>query len=585
MSEPVETTEETTRTLYGIPIDLLKLVLTLVLSYPFCGILKRLPDDKPIYKQIFCLSVSAFYLLGIFDLKDGLKTLLISSLTTYGLAKYVKNPLMPWIVFAFVMTHLTYSHVERYRNPLNAGNVDVTGAQMVLVMKLSAFAWNVHDGRQSQSELSPIQQDRALPRLPSLFDFLTYVFFFPSMLIGPSFDYAEFRRWLDLSMFENSNNNTTNVNQLKQKRKIPRSGRVATKKAIEGVAWIVLWLVLSTKFAPELLLSDWFVSKNIIFRIFYLWPLGFSYRLKYYGAWSLAEGSCILSGLSYNGKNPAGKNKWDRVRNIDPWRFETGQNTFTLLETWNMNTNKWLKTYVYLRVARKGRKPGFKSTLVTFLTSAFWHGISPGYYLTFVTGAFMQTCGKYSRRYIRPFFLTQDLSGPGPYKKYFDIATYISTQLIMGYAVQPFILLTFRDSVEAWKRVYFYGHVGLFTMVLVFSNKKIRKTVEAKLQARKQSLSKLDQIRFKAEHARAKRNPEELQKLAAEATAITGSSEKIKDYESPSLGIPQDDIELKNLKQEAEEDFLELKNDLEDFRRRRGLALDNTSSVRRSRRT
>lgn len=73
---------------------------------------------------------------------------------------------MPWVSFVFLMGHMLVSHIYRelYSQP---GVVDVTGAQMVLVMKvrrhmglwygqermlmwvmqLTAFCWSVHDGR------------------------------------------------------------------------------------------------------------------------------------------------------------------------------------------------------------------------------------------------------------------------------------------------------------------------------------------------------------------------------------------------------------------------------------------------------
>ncbi|KAK9240740.1 MBOAT, membrane-bound O-acyltransferase family-domain-containing protein [Lipomyces kononenkoae] len=542
----------------GLPTDPLKLFLTFLLSYPFCAVLKRLPDSQPIYKQLFCLSVSLFYLLGVFSLWDGLRTLLISTLGTYAIAKYVKSPLMPWIVFVFVMGHLTVKHVERYFNPLWDSEVDITGAQMVLVMKLSAFGWNVHDGRRPPAELSPIQKDRALTTLPPIVDYLTYVFYFPSLLIGPSFDYAEFRRWLDFSMFDSESTAQQPMNgkgRKVRKRKIPRSGRVAARKALEGVFWIGLWVGLGTIFSSKYILSDEFRGRSFLFRVLYLWPLGFSYRVKYYGAWSLTEGACILSGLGYNGIDPAtNKRKWDRVKNIDAYRFETGQNTYTLLETWNMNTNKWLKTYVYLRVTPKGKKPGFNSTLITFLTSAFWHGVSPGYYLTFVTGAFMQSSGRAARRYIRPLFLTPDLSQAGPYKAYYDVLTYVGTQLTMAYAVQPFVLLTFSDSMKAWRAVYFYIHIILFTMTAIFSTKSVTKKIELMLAARTKTASKLEQLRFEIEKARAKRAPSEL------------VGREVEEVHEPSLGIPDNSIE--ESVEAIQMDLAELKSDLEQFKRR-----------------
>jgi len=108
----------------------------------------------------------------------------------------------------------------------------------------------------------------------------------------------------------------------------------------------------------------------------------------------MAEGACILSGIGFNGYKHDGSVRWDRVTNVSPLALETAQNNKELLEAWNQNTNKWLKNYVYLRVTPRGKKPGFRSAMATFITSAFWHGFYPGYYLTFITAGLVQTCGK-----------------------------------------------------------------------------------------------------------------------------------------------------------------------------------------------
>lgn len=125
----------------------------------------------------------------------------------------------------------------------------------------------------------------------------------------------------------------------------------------------------------------------------------------------MSEGACILSGLGYNGVDANGKGRWDRVTNVDPVALELAQNTKAYFEAWNQNTNKWLKNYVYLRVTPKGKKPGFRSSIATFTTSgknfhrvsrythtenflAMWHGISPGYYMAFITASFVQTAAK-----------------------------------------------------------------------------------------------------------------------------------------------------------------------------------------------
>ena len=130
-------------------------------------------------------------------------------------------------------------------------------------------------------------------------------------------------------------------------------------------------------------------------RVWILHMLGFTTRTKYYGVWDLTEGACILSGLGFKSVDPTtGKVSWDRLRNVSPWEVESAQNCRAYLGGWNINTNNWLRNYVYLRVTPRGKKPGFRASMATFVTSAFWHGFYPGYYLTFVLASFVQTVAK-----------------------------------------------------------------------------------------------------------------------------------------------------------------------------------------------
>lgn len=91
----------------GLPADPLKIILCLVLSYPLAVILKRLPDSKPQWKNIYIISVSLFFLVGVFNLWAGIRTLFISCAGTWLLSKYMQGPLMPWVNFVFIMGHMS----------------------------------------------------------------------------------------------------------------------------------------------------------------------------------------------------------------------------------------------------------------------------------------------------------------------------------------------------------------------------------------------------------------------------------------------------------------------------------------------
>jgi lysophospholipid acyltransferase len=123
----------------GLPTDHLKLIFILYATVPLCGVLKRLPVNNRHYKNIFNIAylhsytfyvnyrISLFLLVGVFDLWTGLWTILISAIGTYVLTFQLKGPMMPWIVFAFVMGQMSISQLIRqiYRTPDDV--IDYTG--------------------------------------------------------------------------------------------------------------------------------------------------------------------------------------------------------------------------------------------------------------------------------------------------------------------------------------------------------------------------------------------------------------------------------------------------------------------------
>lgn len=373
----------------------MKLIFSFLLSYPLAGLLKRVPDSKPWAKNVFTIVVSLFYLLGLFDLGNGLIVLLINACGAYTIAKYVDGPMMPWINFVFLMGYMSVSHI--YRQLLaDPTVVDITGAQMVMVMRLTAFCWNVHDGQLLEKDLTEYQRDRAIKQMPSLLNYFGFVFFFPSLMVGPAFDYNDYQRYVTTTMFDLPPGvDPSKAPPTRKKRRIPRSGRPAMFKLVIGLVWILAFLQVAGLYYPEYMLAPEFMQHSFIYRVFVLHMVGLVTRMKYYGVWSLTEGACILSGIGYNGVDPVtGKASWDRLQNVKPFGIELAQNTHAYLGNWNINTNNWLRNYMYLRVTPKGKKPGFRASLATFVTSAFWHGFYPGYYMAFVLASFHQYIAK-----------------------------------------------------------------------------------------------------------------------------------------------------------------------------------------------
>ncbi|KAH7349539.1 membrane-bound O-acyltransferase domain-containing protein [Plectosphaerella cucumerina] len=469
----------------GTPSDDLKLVFSWLISYPLAGLLKTIPDSRPDLKNGYVILISLVYLVGLFDLWSGVQTLVISAAGSYAIAKFLRHsPLMPWIGFVFLMGHLSVNQIAR-QIAGNPPSVDITGAQMVLVMKLSAFCWNVADGLLPEKVLTDHQKSTRLRELPSLLDFAGFVFFFPSLMGGPTFEFAEYQRFLDTTMFNLPPNlDASKKPPVRKKRKVPRSGTPAAWKAASGLMWIGLFVPMTGWYHPSVLTGPGLLDYGLLRRIWIFYCVGLTARMKYYGAWSLAEGACILTGLGYNGVDPiTGKVSWNRLQNIDPRGVELAQNVRGFLGSWNMNTNKWLRNYVYLRVTPHGKKPGFRASMITFTTSALWHGFYPGYYMTFVLASLLQTVAKNFRRQVRPFFLHPVSGLPTPKKRIYDILSFLTTQITMSFAVAPFLVLSFSGSVLAWSRVYFFVVIGVL-VTMGFFHSPAKQYLREKLEAR-----------------------------------------------------------------------------------------------------
>lgn len=490
------------------------------------------------------------------------------------IAAKIDSPFMPWIGFVFLMGHMSVSHIIRQRTN-DPSAADITGAQMVMVMKLTAFCWNVQDGRLPDSELSDFQKEHAIRTLPKLLDFTGYFLFFPALMAGPAFDYCDYSRYISTTMFTLPPGvDPSKAPPTRKKRKIPRSGTPATIKGIIGSLWIFAFLKFSAWYPLSLYLSDDFLNYGFLRRIWLLYMLGLTTRMKYYGVWSLSEGGCILAGIGYNGIDPAtGRAKWDRLTNIKPMEVELAQNTRAFLGGWNLNTNNWLRNYMYLRVTPKGKKPGFRATLATFVTSAFWHGFFPGYYLAFVLASLLQTIAKSTyiltamnvgsttnmstdaRRLIRPLFMTPDGKQPLPSKRYYDIFTWFLTQIIFAYTVAPFIILSFSGTMLVWSRVYYYALIGVALSFAAFSRSLPIRHHLQKMQAARQPSSSTDNIEKVAK--------EEVEAdLKRRQSSLSMSSNASSLRKAPTLGIA-DDPEA-----EVDEIVREVKQEIEERRRR-----------------
>ncbi|KAI9512706.1 MBOAT, membrane-bound O-acyltransferase family-domain-containing protein [Russula earlei] len=465
----------------GASLDQVKLITCLLVSYPLGSLFIRIPPAQPTLRHLFSILVSSFYFLPVFNHTIPFLSFIGDVLVTYFVALTVQGPRMPWIVFCIMMGHLFFNHIERalYGDPFD-GSYNMTGPQMVLVMKMTTFAWNVWDGRRPVEDLDKWQKVMRVTKFPSLLEFLGYSLYFPGVLVGPYLEYATYASLVNGTLFDATGGDADPHRPIPNGRK-----RTAYRKMLFALGYLGTYMAVGPKYSYHTSLTDWFLQQNLPYRVLVVQIAGFVERCKYYGVWTLTEGASVLTGLGFTGYGPSGAATWNGAANVIVWNMEVPDNFKMLVDSWNINTSVWLRECVYKRVTPKGKKAGFRSSMLTYLTSAVWHGVSPGYYLMFLLSGFATTVARLSRSTIRPLVLSPGSEPAGRSganirdakpsqspaslpKTAYDVAGTVCTLLVINFASVAFVLLYLSDCIEAWRRLRWYGLWMIFGTMTFF---------------------------------------------------------------------------------------------------------------------
>jgi len=439
----------------GFPEDQLKTVLCMLAAYPIAFIFKSFPNI-PALKHFFSIALGIFFCIYTLGRWSWLH-LFGSSLVAYLILLLASPKISHKLVFFWAMGYITLSHIYRLYTDYLGWSLDYTGPQMLLTLKLSSLGWNYYDGVANKNATDK-QKAYAITKLPNLLEFYGWVFFFPSLLAGPAIEISEYLSYINLSMFKSV---PENKNRRQEDYVIP-STIWPTMVVLGRTLIITVGLLASALYFPHsLLLSESFKATPFFQRIILLHIVISLVRFKYYFAWLLAEGSCLATGLGYNGVDKNGNMLFDRCTNVWVLKVEVASNVRDMSNYWNIGTAVWLRKYIYERVQHKN---SLVPLLATYVTSAFWHGFYPGYYLFFITGGILTEIAREARRRIRPRFLKLDGTkevGIQPWKTVYDVTGTILIELALSYTGPAFLFLSWEKSLEAWAVFHYLGHVAI----------------------------------------------------------------------------------------------------------------------------
>lgn len=252
------------------------------------------------------------------------------------------------------------------------------------------------------------------------------------------------------------------------------------KRFTIGLMYLATFTLLQPKVKGSFLATAEYDQKSFFYKLCYAIATTKVNVMKYQAVWLIAEGSCIITGLGYNGRSTDGRVRWDGCSNVHLLLFECAYTFQHVIDAFNLKTNQWMFRYLYKRLRFLGNK-----LLSHFLTLAFvalWHGIEPGFFLCFI-GEFavivmeQQLLG-FCRRVIRTPF--EDFS---PLFKIPIILLGVCLRLSgVAFFLVPFLLRRLDLSHKAWLSLYYIGPVvvGIWFVLYPFALKPLARVPKIK---------------------------------------------------------------------------------------------------------
>ncbi|XP_028909387.1 lysophospholipid acyltransferase 1 [Ornithorhynchus anatinus] len=398
-----------------------------------------------IYFLIFCFG---WYSIHIFVLV----------VLCYGIMVTVSTANIHRYSFVVAMGYLTMCHISRiYIFHYGILTTDFSGPLMIVTQKITTLAFQVHDGLGQRAEdLTSEQQQLAVRSRPSFLEYSSYLLNFMSVIAGPCSNYKDYIAFIEgrhvLMKLMDVNWKAKGYARLPDP---SPTGAVMHKLAVTLVS-LLFFLTLSKTFSVSCLVDDWFVNKaSFLSRLCYLYVVMQASKPKYYFAWTLADAIHNAAGYGFSGVDQDGNFRWDLLSNLNIWKIETATSFKMYIENWNIQTAAWLKRVCYERAP-------WYPTALTFILSALWHGVYPGYYFTFITGLLVTAAARAVRSNVRPYFLSNKAL-----KTTYDLITWMMTQLAICYTVVPFVLLAVEPTISVYKSMYFHVHIISLLVLLV----------------------------------------------------------------------------------------------------------------------
>lgn len=162
---------------------------------------------------------------------------------------------------------------------------------------------------------------------------MSYIYFFAGCLIGPAYDFVEYRDF---------------IHKRKLYEKIPNSLFPSALNFLKSCVFMAITVVLAPKFPLEYCGSDAYGADPLYYQFFYFNVSITLARCRYYSGWTMAQSGVDATGFSFGGVKKDGSLNWENILTADP-SLELLQSPKEKIDKWNASVAAWLRRYVYFR--------------------------------------------------------------------------------------------------------------------------------------------------------------------------------------------------------------------------------------------
>ena len=338
--------------------------------------------------------------------------------------------------------------------------------QLILTLKLVSVAIEIHDYRnkKTKTDETKVENEKfqlSLDQEPSSFDILCYTYCYTGLFTGPFFKYRTYYDYISMDS--------------KISVSIPWKDEIFSRlKKI--VIFGILYACAAHYFSIDYVKSDAFYTEPMWYKVFYMVPIFFIGRMRFYSAWLLSEcsfisltlGAYAKDSLPRSGHGPTQspvtkQNKdnndfsYETIRNIDPYGCDFSPTVRLGMRSWNMGVQWWLANYVHKRWP--GHLKQFRVPAV-MAVSAYWHGIDPGFFGAFLTMPFVMAAEDLCASVIKKRL-------PSSLHSSYDWINWFAKMRSFEYMYMAFALLTWHDTFRYWKSTYFWLHIISFIIIAI----------------------------------------------------------------------------------------------------------------------